>query len=450
MADAAQGTNDSFSRAYVYLNVYEQSISPQNNTSTVYWNAQVQDNNPSFGGYSYSEGSWSVTVNGVSRASASGQSYDFGSGVIGSPYFPRSEAGTFVVTHNSNGTAGPISGSASFNAGFGSASVNVSAPLTTFSGPTAPTAAPVLSRPSNYTSINISSFVVGSNGSLAPTRYDYDFNTDNSTWGNNITSMGAGVSQSATKTGLTATTGYYFRTRGVSNSSNSWGAGAWSSSRFIAGIPSAPQSISATRSGRNVTVTITGSSTNGGATITAYTVQRSDDSGATWTDAQNIDSGSYTYVNLTAGKTYVFRAYATNSTGDSAVATSSSVFVSAYGKRVDATNAFVTINTGQRYDANGGGAGVPGWVSLSTSKKYADSAIATVSGTGSVVTYTTSSAHSFLQGDVVSISGVSPIAYNLANVTITGVPTSTSFTVNNAATGTYVNGGTVVGWANFQ
>ena len=407
MAESAAYTNDDRNRAYLYLNVYEQSTSPANNQSTVYWNASVSDGNGSFGGYSYSDGSWSVTVNGVSRASASGQSYDFGSGVIGSPYFPRSESGTFVVNHNTNGTAGPIAGSASFNGNSpaGSASVSVSAALTTFTAPGAPSAAPTLTRTSPFTTIGITSAVASSNGSLAPTRYDYDYNTDNTTWGNNITSMGAGATRVSSKNLLSSTTGYYFRTRAVSNQSNTWGNGAWSASAFKAGVPSAPASISTSRSGLSVTVTVTASATNGGATITGYTVERSTD-GTTWTNPQSMTSLSYTYTNLTPGFNYLFRAYATNSTGNSATVTSSSVFVSAYGRR------YVTAS-----------------ISEATS--------------GSTTTFT-SNGHGFSQNDPVTITGVTPTSFNISG-TITVVSTNT-FTVGTASTGTYSSGGTVSGW----
>jgi hypothetical protein len=58
-----------------------------------------------------------------------------------------------------------------------------------------------------------------------------------------------------------------------------------------------------------------------------------------------------------------------------------------------------------------------------------------------VVEYTTSLPHNLSAGDIVSIYGVNPTAYNLQNVTIASTPTATTFRVSNAATGTYVSGG---------
>jgi collagen type VII alpha len=60
-------------------------------------------------------------------------------------------------------------------------------------------------------------------------------------------------------------------------------------------------------------------------------------------------------------------------------------------------------------------------------------------GNGTTVTYT--AANTFTAGQSVSITGVDPVAYNLTFVTI-ATATTTTFTVTNAAVGTYVSGGT--------
>lgn len=68
--------------------------------------------------------------------------------------------------------------------------------------------------------------------------------------------------------------------------------------------------------------------------------------------------------------------------------------------------------------------------------------ITAVSATGSAITYTYSSAISFSAGDTVTISGISPNAFNLVSVPIVSA-TSTQFTVASSVTGTYVSGGEV-------
>lgn len=71
--------------------------------------------------------------------------------------------------------------------------------------------------------------------------------------------------------------------------------------------------------------------------------------------------------------------------------------------------------------------------------------ITNVSASAGVVTYTAN--NTFSVGQKVSISGVSPAAYNLTDVTIAS-RTSTQFTVANSATGTFVSGGTarIISW----
>jgi hypothetical protein len=69
-------------------------------------------------------------------------------------------------------------------------------------------------------------------------------------------------------------------------------------------------------------------------------------------------------------------------------------------------------------------------------------AVTAASGT---VTYTVGSGHQFQPGMRITVTGVNPTAYNLTNVTVASV-TATQIRVTNAATGTYVSGGTVTGY----
>ena len=73
-------------------------------------------------------------------------------------------------------------------------------------------------------------------------------------------------------------------------------------------------------------------------------------------------------------------------------------------------------------------------------------------GNGTTVTFTTTTNNEFVAGNTVNISGINPSTYNLGAVTIASVPTGNTFTVTNAATGTYVSGGTaaISQTANFQ
>jgi surface protein len=68
--------------------------------------------------------------------------------------------------------------------------------------------------------------------------------------------------------------------------------------------------------------------------------------------------------------------------------------------------------------------------------------VTNVTGSGTVVTYTVDDISAFVANRTVTITGVDPIAYNLTSVTVATVNVANKqFTVNNAATGTYVSGG---------
>ena len=68
--------------------------------------------------------------------------------------------------------------------------------------------------------------------------------------------------------------------------------------------------------------------------------------------------------------------------------------------------------------------------------------VTNASGSGSVVTYTVDDITAFVNGRTVTFTGINPPAYNLTSVTIGNVNTTAkTFTVTNAATGTYVSGG---------
>lgn len=78
---------------------------------------------------------------------------------------------------------------------------------------------------------------------------------------------------------------------------------------------------------------------------------------------------------------------------------------------------------------------------------FKESTIVSVSGTGTQVTYTTTSAHGLAVGDTVNITGIEPIAYNQNGAYVTAVSTSVphSFTVSNSTTAALTRGGLVVG-----
>jgi len=75
-----------------------------------------------------------------------------------------------------------------------------------------------------------------------------------------------------------------------------------------------------------------------------------------------------------------------------------------------------------------------------TASLYLSATVTNVTGSGTAVTYT--AANNYAVGQAVTITGVTPTAYNLTNAVITSA-TATTFTVSSAVTGTYVSGGIV-------
>ena len=86
--------------------------------------------------------------------------------------------------------------------------------------------------------------------------------------------------------------------------------------------PGAPSAVLAVAGPQSALVTWEAPTSDGGATVTAYQVDYSPDSGTTWTTTTTDATLSHTVEELTAGSQYVFRVSATNSvgTGDTSVA----------------------------------------------------------------------------------------------------------------------------------
>lgn len=146
----------------------------------------------------------------------------------------------------------------------------------------------------------------------------------------------------------------------ASNSDGSSGY-TYSTSVSIPTVPSAPASINVTSvAGLDMTVGISASTSTGGEPITGYTMEYNNGSG--WTGSTAIVGNSVTYTNLTPGLNYQFRAYATNAMGNSAYATSATVFLSAGGRRWTGS-AWIPTATAKRWTGTA-------WVPLTTAKRW--------------------------------------------------------------------------------
>jgi hypothetical protein len=91
-------------------------------------------------------------------------------------------------------------------------------------------------------------------------------------------------------------------------------------------VAGAPTGVTGTAGNAQVSLSWTAPSSNGGASITDYTIQYSSNSGSTWTTFSHTAStaATATVTGLTNGTAYVFHVAAVNSAGTSSYSTTSS------------------------------------------------------------------------------------------------------------------------------
>ena len=389
LATKSVSTDDSYNRGKVTSNLLTQVPDPANNQTTITWNVVVSDGNTSYGGYNYDspngQGAYATGTpvyssgaaysSGTTSFNTGYQSYDFGSGVISSPYFPRT-LGPYstVISHDVlDGTAGIVIKSVlQGNAnplGYATASTPVYA-LDTFVGPGTPTAPTVTRLSSSPGTISILSDTVSA-GSVGSVTYQYSYGTTSTATGSGSGNLSGTTSVSVPS----STTGYYVKTRAISwdGGEGSWGYGAWSPTTFVAGIPTAPGQPSISNVVANsLTLTWAAPSSDGGATVSSYKVQASTDGGTNWTTIKTGVSGLTTNLTgLTIAATYQFRIIAVNSTGDSSAGTASaSQFISAYGYRYNGTGLTAITNAKIYVGVGGPGADANGWRTVQNVQKY--------------------------------------------------------------------------------
>ena len=403
-----------------------------NNTSTVYYSLTLSSNSSK----SFNDRVYASMGNGtISMASINNEWRSLGtsSSVI---VFDSS----YTVTHKADGSATAYVDAYYYTAGQGS---NYSVPFTTYQAatsitlynavrqPTTPTL--TVTRPKSGTDATGTTINLSWTASTPPSGtasdgtgdkksyidwYEYRYSTDNATWttynANNANGLGTATTATFGPTvPLTVVPGtvYYFQVR--AHATNSEGYGPWSSSVVAYAVPSI---TSVTSVGTTASVVVAPPSSTGGSTISSYTVQYSTDSGFAGTPGSVTTSGTTaTITGLSPGRTYYFRArYLNAASVTSPYSATSSVFVSAYGRR------------------------------------YQTVAISGVSAIGANTTYTTSAAHGFSLGDTVSVTGITPSTLN-GSGTISAISTSGTFSftipTSPSTSGSWSSGGTAAGWA---
>lgn len=151
-----------------------------------------------------------------------------------------------------------------------------------------------------------------STGGAAITAYRVQRSTNGTTW-TTVTSS-APLTRTFNVTGLTNGTRYSFRVAAINV------AGVGTNSAVVASTPrtvaSAPRALTARPRSRAVALSWTAPTSNGGAPITAYRVQRSLN-GRTWTTVTSSAplSRTFTVTGLRNGTQYSFRVAAVNAAG---------------------------------------------------------------------------------------------------------------------------------------
>jgi titin len=219
---------------------------------------------------------------------------------------------SYVSTGLVNGTAYSFRIVATNAAGEGSASVAVNAtPATTPSAPQNVTATIADSA------ITVSWLAPASNGGSVVTSYVVETTTDGTSW----TTGAATTSTVATVSGLVNGLSYGVRVRAI----NIVGSGTTSSviSATPSGTPSAPLALTPVAGNRQISLTWSAPSSDGGAGIIDYLVEASANGGMAWRSVGTVTAPSTATVvsGLTNGVAYVFRVSARNAAGTGAAST---------------------------------------------------------------------------------------------------------------------------------
>lgn len=226
-----------------------------------------------------------------------------------------STATTTTVTGLTNGTSYVFRVAAVSSVGSSEYST-LSSELTPFSLPAAPSNVVGVSGAS---SARLTWTAPGDNGGFAVADYEIQYSTNaGSSWVDVVD--GASVTAIATITGLTNGTAYIFKVRAITSK----GAGAWSAPSTAVtptSAPSAPTALVGSASPAAVALSWAAPSSNGGAVISDYVIQRAVSSATpVWSSVAKAvsTSTSFTVTGLTNGTAYVFRVAAKNSRGTGA------------------------------------------------------------------------------------------------------------------------------------
>jgi hypothetical protein len=329
-----------------------------------------------------------------------------------------------IVTGLTNGTAYTFTVTATNAVGTGSASA-VSNSVTPATVPGAPTA---VSPSVGNAQISLSWSAPASNGGSAITDYviEYKLTSEPTVW--STFSDGVSTNTTGTVTGLTNGLSYDFRISAV----NSAGQGSASSpavSSTPITTPGAPTSATATRGNTEAIITFSAPSSNGGSTITSYTITSNPDS--------HIGTGSaspITVTGLTNGTAYTFTVTATNAAGTGSASSASNSVTPATtpdaptSPSATAGNAQATVSF--TAPVSNGGSAITGYTVTSspggiTGTGASSPIIVTGLNNGTAYTFTVTATND------VGVGTASVASNSVTPVTVPGAPTIGTATAGN-------------------
>ncbi|WP_204986521.1 fibronectin type III domain-containing protein [Actinotalea caeni] len=201
-------------------------------------------------------------------------------------------------------------------------------------------------------------------GRSAATHHELETTTDGVSWTSAAGALGAAAT-SHTVTGLTAGVPFGFRVRAA----NAVGPGTWSEVVWATplGVPAAPAVVSVTAGAAAMTLTWTHPTSDGGAPLTRYLVEVSDDAGATWVTGAELAPGatSATIASLVNGVVHRARVVAENAVGRSAPSSVVEVTprtVASAPQRVTVTPGKAAVTVSWSAPVDDGGAAVTAYV----------------------------------------------------------------------------------------
>ena len=154
------------------------------------------------------------------------------------------------------------------------------------------------------------------------TGYSVQSSTDGANWSSPLASALTSTATAAVVSSLTNGQAYRFRVAAI-NGIGTGSATATSSTITPATVPGAPTNVTASPGDTKALVSWTAPASNGGASVTSYTIRISIDNGGSWSTLGSIGGTAVNITNLTNGTTYVFDVAATNSAGTSAYSATS-------------------------------------------------------------------------------------------------------------------------------